>query len=42
LNAQGAADVRKTKMHAADPFVPKPIISEFEVAIDKLKSYVTR
>jgi hypothetical protein len=29
--------VRQTEMHTAEPFVPEPSASEFEVAIGKLK-----
>jgi hypothetical protein len=39
LNVQGAVDVRKTKMHTAEPLVPEPIASEVEVAIGQLKKY---
>jgi hypothetical protein len=39
LNVNGAGGVRQTEMHTAEPFVPEPSASEFEVAIRKLKSY---
>jgi hypothetical protein len=31
--------VRQTEMHRAEPFVPEPSASEFEVAIRDLKRY---
>jgi hypothetical protein len=37
LNAHGAGSVRQTKIHTAEPFVPEPNASEFEVATGKLK-----
>jgi hypothetical protein len=39
LNIYGVGSVRQTEMHTAEPFVPEPIASEFEVAIEKLKRY---
>jgi hypothetical protein len=39
LNVHGAGGVRQTEMHTAEPFVPEPISSEFEVATGKLKRY---
>jgi hypothetical protein len=39
LNVYGAAGVRQTEMHTAEPFVPEPGASEVEVAIGKLKRY---
>jgi hypothetical protein len=39
LNVHGAGGVRQTVMHTAEPFVPEPSASEFEVAIGKLKGY---
>jgi hypothetical protein len=35
-------DIRQTDIQTAEPFVPQPSISEAEVAIDKLKTYVAR
>jgi hypothetical protein len=32
-------DVGQTEIHTAEPLVPDPSASEFELAIDKLKSY---
>jgi hypothetical protein len=31
--------VRQTEIHTAEPFVPELSVSEFEVAIGKLKRY---
>jgi hypothetical protein len=39
LNVHGVKDVRQTKMHTAEPLVPKPSSSEVEIAIEKLKRY---
>jgi hypothetical protein len=39
LNVHGAGGVRQTQMHIAEPFVPEPSASEFEVATGKLKRY---
>jgi hypothetical protein len=39
LNVHGAGGVRQTEKHTAEPFVPDPSASEFEVAIGKLKIY---
>jgi hypothetical protein len=39
LNVYGAGGVRQTEMHTTEPFVPKPSVSEVEVAVGKLKSY---
>jgi hypothetical protein len=33
--------VRQTEMYTAKPFVPKPSASEVEVAIEKLKRYIS-
>jgi len=38
LNVQGVNNVRQTKIHTAEPLVPKPSASEVELAIEKLKS----
>jgi hypothetical protein len=39
LNVHRTSDVRQTKMHTAEPFVPEPSTSEVEVAVGKLKTY---
>jgi hypothetical protein len=39
LYVHGAGCVRQTEMHTAEPYVPEPSASEFEVAIGKLKGY---
>jgi hypothetical protein len=39
LNVQLVGVIRQTEIQTAEPFVPEPSISEFEVAIGKLKSY---
>jgi hypothetical protein len=39
LNVHGAGGVGRTEMHTAEPFVPRPSASEFEVAIGKLERY---
>jgi hypothetical protein len=39
LNVHGVGGVRQTEMHTAEPFVPEPSASEFEVAVGKLKCY---
>jgi hypothetical protein len=39
LNVHGSGGVRQTEMHTAEPFVPEPSSSEFEVAIGILKRY---
>jgi len=33
LNVHGVNDVRQTKIHTAEPLVPEPSASEFELAI---------
>ena len=38
LNVYGVNDVRQTEIHTAEPLVPEPSASEFELAIGKLKS----
>jgi hypothetical protein len=38
LNVHGAGGVRQTEMHTAEPFLPEPIASEVEVAVQKLKN----
>jgi hypothetical protein len=35
----GAGGVRQTEMHTAEPFVPEPSATKFEVAIGKPKKY---
>ena len=35
----GVNDVRQTEIHTAEPLVPEPSASEFELAIEKLKSH---
>jgi hypothetical protein len=37
LNVHGAGGVRQAEMLTAKPFVPEPIASDIEVAIQKLK-----
>jgi hypothetical protein len=37
LNVHGAGGVRQTEMHTAEPFLPEPSASEFEVATGKPK-----
>ena len=39
LNVHGVNDVRQTEIHEAEPLVPRPSASEFELAIEKLKSH---
>jgi hypothetical protein len=39
LNVHGTGGVRQAEMHTAEPFVPQPSASEFEVAIGKPESY---
>jgi len=39
LNVHGINDVRQTEIHTAEPLVPEPSSSEFELAIEKLKSH---
>jgi hypothetical protein len=39
LNVQGAAGIRQTEIHTAEPFVPEPSAAEVEVAIRELKRY---
>ena len=38
LNVRGVNDVRQTGIHTAEPLVPEPSSSEFELAIGKLKN----
>jgi len=38
LNVHGVYDVRQKETHTAEQLVPEPSCSEFELAIEKLKS----
>jgi hypothetical protein len=42
LHVHGAGGIRQTEMHIADPFVPETSASEVEVAIGKLKRYISQ
>ena len=39
FNMHGVKDVSQAEIHTAEPLVPEPSASEFELAVDKLKSY---
>ena len=39
LSVHGVKDVGQAEIHTAEPLVPEPSASEFELAIDKLKSH---
>jgi len=39
FNVHGVKDVRQAEIHTAEPLVPEPSATEFELAIDKLKSH---
>jgi len=39
LNVHGVNDVRQAEIHTAEPLVPEPRDSEFELAVEKLKSH---
>ena len=39
LNVHGVNFVRQTEIHTTEPLVPETSTSEFELAIEKLKSY---
>jgi hypothetical protein len=39
FNVHGVKDVGQTEIHTAEPLVPEPSASEFELAIDKLKNH---
>ena len=39
LNLLGVNDIRQTEIHTTEPLVPMPSASEFELAIEKLKSH---
>jgi hypothetical protein len=41
LNVKGAGDVRQIEIHTAEPFVQELSAAEFEVAIGKLKRYMS-
>jgi hypothetical protein len=37
LNVRGITNVRQTEIHTAEPLLPEPSASEFELAIEKQK-----
>jgi hypothetical protein len=39
FSVHGISDVRQTKIHAAEPLVPRPSAFEFQMAIEKLKEH---
>ena len=39
FTVHGVKDVWQAEMHTADPLIPEPSASEFELVIDKLKSH---
>ena len=39
FNVHGVKDVGQAELHTAEPLVPEPCASEFELAIDKIKSH---
>jgi len=39
LNVHGVRDVRQRETHTAYPLVPEPSVSDFEIAIEKLKRH---
>jgi len=39
FNVHGVQDIGQAEIHTAEPLVPEPSASEFEVVIDKLKSH---
>jgi hypothetical protein len=39
LNVHGVNDVRQTEIHTAEPLVPEPSASEFELANENLKKH---
>jgi hypothetical protein len=41
LNVQQVGGIRQTEIQTAEPFVPEPSMSEIEVAIGKLKRYMS-
>jgi hypothetical protein len=42
LNVHGVSEVRQAAIHTAEPLVPEPSTLEFELAIKKLESQITR
>jgi len=41
LNVRGVKDVRQVAIHIAEPLVPEPSDSDFELVIEKLKSHTS-
>ena len=41
LNVHGVNDFRQTEIHTAEPLVPEPSASDFELAIKKVKSHIS-
>ena len=39
LNVHGVNDIRQTGIHTAEPLVPEPSVSEFELATENLKRH---
>ena len=39
FNVHGVKDVGQAEIHTAEPLLPEPSASEFELTIDKLKSH---
>jgi len=42
LNTHGVNDVRQSEIQTAEALVPEPSAFEFEMAIEKLKTHITR
>ena len=42
FNVHGVKDVGQAEIHTAEPLVPEPSASEFELVTDKLKSQIAR
>jgi hypothetical protein len=42
LNVHVVSGVRQAEIHTAEPLVPEPSALEFELAIEKLNSQITR
>jgi hypothetical protein len=42
FSAHGVSDLRQTEIHTAQPIVPELSAFEFEMAIEKIKSHITR
>ena len=42
FSAHGVSDLRQTEIHTAQPIVPELSAFEFEMAIEKVKSHITR